>query len=163
MSVHSLAATTGSAEDIRADYLKLLVTQLQNQNPLEPMSNSDMTSQLAALSQLEQMENMSNSFAKVLEAEQFSQAGVMLGKDVVMRTEDGEDFEAGTVARVDILEGTPQLVVDVVREAVVDGELTHVIARRVIGFNEVLSIKETPPPPQAEPDDGGQDTDEQDQ
>jgi len=35
--------------EIRDTYLKLLITQLQNQNPLDPMDNSEMASQLAQL------------------------------------------------------------------------------------------------------------------
>ena len=103
-----------------------------------------MTSQLAALSQLEQMESMSSSFAKVLEAERFSQAAAMLGKQVVIRTADGEDFETGTVARVDMLEGLPYLVVHVRRQTTVEGKLTWVTQQRVVGFDEVLSIKQAP-------------------
>ena len=44
---------TTSAVDQKLDYLTLLVTELQNQNPLEPMEQKDMAAQLAQFSQLE--------------------------------------------------------------------------------------------------------------
>ena len=57
-------AVSASASQIRTDYLNLLITQLRNQNPLEPMDNNEMAAQLAQFSPLEQMENMSGSLAR---------------------------------------------------------------------------------------------------
>ncbi len=82
--------TSSASSDIRTDFMKLMVTQLQNQNPLDPMSNTDMTAQLAQLSQLEQMENMSSTFRQVLAASQKSQAAGMIGK-FVRFIPDGSD------------------------------------------------------------------------
>ncbi|MHC4715787.1 MAG: flagellar hook assembly protein FlgD, partial [Planctomycetota bacterium] len=140
MAISPVAGATGASANIMADYLKLLVTQLQNQNPLEPMNNSEMTAQLAALSQLEQLESISSTFEKVLVAQQFAQAGAMVGRRVVIPTEDGEGIEGGTVVRADIVDGQPQLVVDVERQVVRDGELVTVRQDRAVGFEEVLSI-----------------------
>jgi len=70
------------------DYMKLLVTQLQNQNPLEPMDSNDMASQLAQFSQLQQLESMNSSFADVLAITNRSYANSLLGKNVTFFTED---------------------------------------------------------------------------
>ena len=78
MSISSIL----SASNIQMDYMKLLVTQLQNQNPLEPMDNSDMASQLAQFSQLQQLETMNSSFAKVLGAVEHDYATSLLGKEI---------------------------------------------------------------------------------
>ena len=87
-------AITGaaSASQVQMDYMKLLVTQMQNQNPLEPMDNNQMTSQLTQISQLEQMESQTSSFAKVLETTEHSYATSLLGKEVsfYVTTESGE-------------------------------------------------------------------------
>ncbi|MCD6175181.1 MAG: flagellar hook capping protein, partial [Planctomycetes bacterium] len=48
-----MSMTSMNAVDQKLDYLKLLVTELQNQNPLEPMEQKDMAAQLAQFSQLE--------------------------------------------------------------------------------------------------------------
>lgn len=73
---------TQSAGSQKMDFLSLLVTQLQNQNPLEPMSNQDMSAQLALFSQLEQLENLNQSFDQVLQNAQRSFANDMIGKRV---------------------------------------------------------------------------------
>ncbi len=71
-----------SASSMQIDYINLLTAQLQNQNPLEPMDNSDMTAQLAQFSELSQLENMNSSFAEVLARTEQSYASSLLGKEV---------------------------------------------------------------------------------
>lgn len=44
------------------DFLKLLITQMQNQDPLSPMDNSQFLAQMAQFSSLEQMQNLNASF-----------------------------------------------------------------------------------------------------
>jgi flagellar basal-body rod modification protein FlgD len=73
---------TSQASEIQMDYMKLLVTQLQNQNPLEPLDNQEMASQLAQFSQLQQLENMNRSFADVLATSRRNYAESLIGKDV---------------------------------------------------------------------------------
>jgi flagellar basal-body rod modification protein FlgD len=43
------------------DFLKLMIAQLQSQNPLQPASNTEYLSQLATFTQLEQMTNLANA------------------------------------------------------------------------------------------------------
>jgi flagellar basal-body rod modification protein FlgD len=78
----AVTGITSTASDIQMDYMKLLVTQLQNQNPLEPMDNKDMTAQLAQFSQLQQMENLNRSFGKVLDSIQRNYASSLIGREV---------------------------------------------------------------------------------
>ena len=54
----AIESTMSTASEIQMDYMKLLVVQLQNQNPLEPLNNNEMASQLAQFSQLSQLETM---------------------------------------------------------------------------------------------------------
>ena len=98
-----------SSQNIRSDYLKLLVTQLQNQNPLEPMDNDQMTMQLAQLSQLEQTENLRVSFDKVLASEQRSQALAMMGKEISFFPKDGTTLQTGRVGGLDVSAGGVKL------------------------------------------------------
>jgi len=46
----------------RDEFLKLLVVQLQNQNPLDPQKNGDFIAQLAQFSSLEEQQKLSNGF-----------------------------------------------------------------------------------------------------
>jgi flagellar hook assembly protein FlgD len=88
----SLLSTTAQASNIQMDYMKLLVTQLQNQNPLEPLNNNEMASQLAQFSQLQQLETMNASFAQVLATASRDYASSLIGKNVLFAAET----EAGT-------------------------------------------------------------------
>lgn len=47
------------------DFLKLLITQMSNQDPLSPMENTEFIAQMAQFSSLEQMTNMSQSFERL--------------------------------------------------------------------------------------------------
>lgn len=60
-------------------FLQLLVAEVQNQDPLEPTSNTEWISQYATFSELEAMNNMSSSF-------DLSRASSLVGKTVVINT-----------------------------------------------------------------------------
>ncbi len=97
-------SATASASDIQADYMKLLITQLQNQNPLEPLNNNEMASQLAQFSQLQQLEQMNSSFADVLTTVNHDYANSLLGKNVTFYSTDEQtgalEKKVGTVESV---------------------------------------------------------------
>lgn len=64
------------------DFLKLLITQLSNQDPTSPMEDTQFISQMAQFSSLEQMTNMNESFSKMAAMINSSQATSTLGKTV---------------------------------------------------------------------------------
>jgi len=121
--------STSTASDIQTDYMKLLITQLQNQNPLEPLDNDEMASQLAQFSQLQQLETMNNSFSGVLSSVEKNYASSLLGKEVsfLVETETGAiEPQNGIVEQVYYS---------------VDGETSLKIDDKIIGLEEVLSVK----------------------
>ena len=99
------AVGSTSASTIQTDYMKLLVTQLKNQDPLQPMDNSQMTAQMTQLSQLQQLETMNTSFAKVLANEQMGYASSLIGKQVAFVNQADGNILAGTVEQVARIDG----------------------------------------------------------
>jgi flagellar basal-body rod modification protein FlgD len=96
-------SATNTASNIQLDYMNLLITQLQNQNPLEPLDNNEMASQLAQFSQLQQLEAMNQSFTKVLATTELTYANSLIGKEVsfMLETETGAtDITSGIVEQV---------------------------------------------------------------
>ena len=97
------AIEASTASQIQLDYMKLLVTQLRNQNPLEPMDNNEMASQLAQFSQLSQLETMNSSFSQALQAADRTYANSLIGKEVSFLTDDSgneTDVKSGKVDKV---------------------------------------------------------------
>jgi flagellar basal-body rod modification protein FlgD len=110
----STTSAVNSSSQIQLDYMKLLVTQLQNQNPLEPMNNDQMATQLTQISQLQQLESMSTSFADVLATTKLNYANSLLGKTIAFSTTDAAGTttqKAGSVIAVgkDSTTGEPVL------------------------------------------------------
>jgi len=75
-------------------FLKILMAQLQNQDPLSPMEDKDFVAQMASFSQLEQMTNLSSSFNLLLNQSSlnnFLQYSSLIGKKVsYFQFESGE-------------------------------------------------------------------------
>ncbi|PPA72053.1 flagellar hook assembly protein FlgD [Jeotgalibacillus proteolyticus] len=66
-------------------FLKLLIAQLSNQDPTQPMEDKEFIAQMASFSTLEQMTNMSNSFEKfasMQEQTQLIQYNEFVGKEI---------------------------------------------------------------------------------
>ncbi|OHB60445.1 MAG: hypothetical protein A2168_06705 [Planctomycetes bacterium RBG_13_50_24] len=75
-----------SATSIQMDFMKVLIAQLQNQNPLEPLDNNEMASQMAQFSQLQQLELMNTNFAEVLATTRRTYANSLIGKEITFMT-----------------------------------------------------------------------------
>lgn len=126
----STIGASAAASDIQMDYMKLLVTQLQNQNPLEPMDNSEMTAQLTQFSQLQQLEGMNTSFGRVLESVQRGYASSLIGREV--------SFQAtGTDGAIETCTGQVQEVV-----MGKDGRITLVVGDQEVDLADVVSIRQ---------------------
>ncbi|MCM8525343.1 MAG: hypothetical protein NE327_02425 [Lentisphaeraceae bacterium] len=81
-------------------FLKLLITQLQNQDPLEPMSNEDFAAQLAQFSSLEQMQNLNENFGQLMDLTKISGSANLIGKTVQYMDEGSGLNLSGVVDKV---------------------------------------------------------------
>ncbi len=104
-------AATAEEELDRDAFLNLLVTQLQNQDPLEPVDNTEMIAQLAQFSSLEQMENLNASFEQLsstIEQQNFLTASSLVGRNVTATAPDGSLIE-GPVEAVTLVDVTARV------------------------------------------------------
>lgn len=108
-------ATTSASEDLDTDaFLQLLMEQIRNQDPLEPMDNDEMLAQLAQFASLEQMNNLNDSFESLayqvafltgnIDQLNFISAQGMIGRYVEGMNLEGEEIK-GIVESV-TLEGS---------------------------------------------------------
>ena len=92
-SSSSSSALTTATNDLGKDaFLKLLIAELSNQDPLNPMEDREFISQMATFSSLEQMQNMNKTLEGMAEANKFS-AVSYIGKAVAFTKGEGEDAQ----------------------------------------------------------------------
>src|SRR5205085_5380702 len=90
------------------DFLKLLTTQLQHQDPLNPMDDKEFIGQMAQFSTLEQITNMSTQMSRLATSNQVSQATSLLGRHVSYQLDD-ETTGDGNVSAVSLTDGQVHL------------------------------------------------------
>ena len=81
------AASSKSVNDTQANFLRLLVTQMQNQDPTNPMDNAQLTTQIAQLntvSGINQLNTTVQSLASSMQSTQALQASNLLGRAVLV-------------------------------------------------------------------------------
>jgi flagellar basal-body rod modification protein FlgD len=81
---------TGSNILGKDDFLKILITQLQNQDPTSPMQDREFIAQMASFSSLEQMTNMNQTMQQFLSFQteaSLLQQSQMIGKQVTYESE----------------------------------------------------------------------------
>ncbi|MGY5778617.1 flagellar hook assembly protein FlgD [Rhizobium sp. LEGMi135b] len=92
------AAASASANLNYNDFLQLLIAQMQNQDPTDPMDASQQISQLASFSQVEQQIQTNSHLETVLQNQWISQASDYIGKQIM--SADGKT--TGTIKEVTV-------------------------------------------------------------
>lgn len=91
------------------DFLKLLVTQLRFQDPMNPMEDKEFIAQMAQFNALEEMQKLNRNFSAQNDFAQLSQASSLIGKTVAIKTES-EHF-AGKIVEVRRVDGELKVMV----------------------------------------------------
>lgn len=105
------------------DFLKLFVTQLQNQDPMSPQDNSQFMAQMAQFSTLEQITNLATATERMGFAGQVSQSVALIGHTVGYTNADGVQV-TGVASGVEIDNGS--IYVNVGSDKVEPGAITTV-------------------------------------
>ena len=92
------------------DFLQLLTSQITNQDPLEPMKDTEFISQMANIASLEQMQQFTQGFSKFADSHGEMLAQSYLGNHVIISSNNRE--VSGVVEAVDKLDdGSIKLIV----------------------------------------------------
>ena len=92
------------------EFLKLLVTQMRNQDPMQPVSDTEFIAQMAQFSSLEQTKTMSSDITKLRQGNDFLQATNLLGKEVRLNL-GGMAFTKGIVTDLNVKDGEARIIV----------------------------------------------------
>jgi flagellar basal-body rod modification protein FlgD len=86
------------------NFLQLLVAQMENQDPMDPQSDTDMAAQMAQFTSLTQSSAMASSLSMI-------QANSLIGSTVTVQV-DSQTTASGVVQGVTLVNGTPQVTVN---------------------------------------------------
>jgi flagellar basal-body rod modification protein FlgD len=117
----STAATTKSGSEVAQDrFLKLLVAQLNNQDPMNPMDNAQMTSQMAQINTvtgIQQVNDTLKSMGEQFTAMQVLQGSNMVGHDVLLASNTLTIKDGKASGAVDLTARAESVKVDILSPA----------------------------------------------
>jgi flagellar basal-body rod modification protein FlgD len=93
------------------DFMKILMTQLTAQDPMNPMKDTEFIAQMANFSSLEQMRTLSQSFTSYSNDQKMAAAPSYLGCEVTVKDAAEGDI-TGVVEAITLKEGAPALVIN---------------------------------------------------
>ncbi|MFO7902612.1 MAG: flagellar hook capping FlgD N-terminal domain-containing protein [Pirellulaceae bacterium] len=91
----------GLADTDIDQFLKLMITELQNQDPLNPMDNGQMLQQLSDMRSIASNDKLTETLEAVLVGQNVSTASALIGKEVDALTDEGNNVH-GVVERVTV-------------------------------------------------------------
>jgi flagellar basal-body rod modification protein FlgD len=91
--------------------MKLLVAQLQNQDPMKPMEDKEFITQLAQFSSLEASEKIAEQMEELNGSQMLIQAATLIGKQVTAKLESGE-VVTGAISQVRMMDSKPVAIVN---------------------------------------------------
>lgn len=93
------------------DFLKLLVTKMSAQDPMNPQADTEFIAQMAQFSSLEQAKSMTADMASLKAQQEVLTANGLIGRSVTV-TDGSKKIAQGMVTSVAMNDGAPEVVVD---------------------------------------------------
>jgi|GEM_PF-310037 len=101
------------------DFLKLLLAQLANQDPLHPMDDTQFISQLAQFNALEQQQQTNKHLVDLITTQSLAQAAALMGRQIEAKDAKGNAV-SGEVSAITLVDGQPKLTVGSAQVALSD-------------------------------------------
>lgn len=103
------AGSSNALENLNtSQFLDLMIAELQNQDPLNPMDNAQMIEQIGQIRQIDASSRLTKTLDAVLMGQNLSSASAMIGK-TISGLDDDADKVTGKVERVTVTDGVPKL------------------------------------------------------
>ena len=96
------STTVSAAQEMSDRFLKLLVTQLKNQDPTNPLDNAQLTSQLAQMSTVEGIGKLNTTLSEMSRTSQMMQGASLVGHSVLAEGNNLQLTDAGAVGGVNL-------------------------------------------------------------
>jgi flagellar basal-body rod modification protein FlgD len=93
------------------DFLKLMIAELQNQDPLNPLDNDELVAQIGQIRSVGATEKLTETLDSVLLGQNISSATNLIGAEIDAISDDGQNV-SGVVERVSVSKGSPKLHID---------------------------------------------------
>lgn len=90
------------------EFLGLLVAELQNQDPMNPMDNQEILQQVSQIREIESSDRLNETLETVMIGQNMSTAAGLIGQTITGLSEN-EEMVTGVVDRVSVVGGTPKL------------------------------------------------------
>jgi flagellar basal-body rod modification protein FlgD len=104
-SLNTPATETKKPRDLNEldinQFLQLMIAELTNQDPLNPMDNTQLVQQIGSIREISATDKLTSSLELVQSGQSLSTASSLIGKTVKALTDDNENVE-GTVERVSV-------------------------------------------------------------
>jgi flagellar hook assembly protein FlgD len=118
----AFSGTSDAINDLDlSTFLKLMITELQNQDPLNPLDNKEMLAQISQLREVGATDNLTKTLNSVLLGQNIASSTGLIGAEITALSDDFESVD-GIVNRVSIDGGVPKLHVDLSTDVTVSAD-----------------------------------------
>lgn len=149
MTVSSTSSATSSATNSQStkdafsaldmdEFIALMIAELQNQDPMDPMDNTQMLEQIGQIREIGSNDRLSESLDAVLLGQNMSTANSMIGQ-TIMAMDDSSTTFVGVVDHVAIEDGMPKLLVHETIDEHIDEETGDTVAEETVEHTVSLS------------------------